>query len=197
MQGKIESRTEFENTIKDNPIYLKKAIKEHALNFKEHRSERSVLLDSLRSVINLKQKENESLQEYTKRFKTSRDVLVSHIGGPLAFTKFIEKMDGYDETDAVKVTSCTNKSWMQFLAFLYLDNSDKTKYGSLMTGLQTQQSLKNNQYPETITEANNVLSNHRFDISGKKNIDNKTKESDKGSKEEASEIGRASCRERV
>jgi hypothetical protein len=138
MQGKIESRSEFEKLIKDNPIELKKAIKEHALNFQEHRYEMSVLLDSLRSVINLKQKENESLQEYTKRFKTSRDVLVSHIGGPLVFTKYIEKMNGYDETDKDKVKSCTNKSWMQFLAFTYLDNSDKAKYGTLMSGLQTQ-----------------------------------------------------------
>ena len=32
-----------------------------------------------------------------------------------------------------------------------------------MAGLITQQSLKNNQYPKNITEANNVLSNHKFD----------------------------------
>jgi hypothetical protein len=32
-----------------------------------------------------------------------------------------------------------------------------------LAGLITQQSLKNNQYPKSITEANNVLSNHKFD----------------------------------
>ena len=136
----------------------------------------SILLDSLQTVTNLKQKENESLQEYTKRFKTSRDVLVSHVCGPLVFNKIIEKMDGYDAKDDDKIKSCITKSWMQFLAFTYLDNSDKTKYGTLMTGLQTQQSLKNDQYPKTITEANNVLSKHRFDNSGKKTNDNKTKQ---------------------
>ena len=169
MQNKIESRTEYETTIKGNPIELLKSIKEHALNFQEHRYEMSILLDSMRTLLNLKQNTNESLQEYTKRFKTSRDVLVSHIGGPIVFTKYTQKMNGYDAKDAEKIQSCINKSWMQFLAFTYLENSDKTKYGSLLTGLQTQQSLKNDQYPKTITEANNVLSNHRFDSTGNNN----------------------------
>jgi hypothetical protein len=39
--------------------------------------------------------------------------------------------------------------------------------------LQTQQSLKNNQYPLTITDANNVLSGHIFDNIGEKKHQNK------------------------
>jgi hypothetical protein len=61
-------------------------------------------------------------------------------------------------------------SFNQFQAYMYLKNSDKTKYGSLLKGLETQQSLKNSQYPKTLVEATNVLSNHRFDYaSGEKN----------------------------
>jgi len=33
----------------------------------------------------------------------------------------------------------------------------------LLTGLQTQISLGNNQYPQSVIEPNNVLSNHKFD----------------------------------
>ena len=51
----------------------------------------------------------------------------------------------------------------QFLAYMYLNNADKSKYGSLLKGLSTQQSLNNDQYPKSVTEANNVLSNHPFD----------------------------------
>jgi hypothetical protein len=36
-----------------------------------------------------------------------------------------------------------------------------------MTELNTYQSLRNNQSPKTITKANNVLSNHRFDFVSK------------------------------
>lgn len=64
----------------------------------------------------------------------------------------------------------------QILAFKYLDNADKTKYGSILTGLNNQQSLGNDQYPKSVTESNNVLSNHKFDAmpskSGGKNKNN-------------------------
>ena len=44
-----------------------------------------------------------------------------------------------------------------------MHNADQAKYGLIMAGLITQQSLGNNQYTKTITEANTVLSNHRSD----------------------------------
>jgi hypothetical protein len=86
---------------------------------------------------------------------------------------------------------CVNKSWGQFLAFTYLDNSDKNKYRTLLSGLQTQQSLKNNHYPKSFTEANNVLSNHRFDNTGKTKSDSTVKSNENNSsapKEEAPEM---------
>jgi Reverse transcriptase (RNA-dependent DNA polymerase) len=186
MQNKIEARTDYVTTVKSNPIELLKAIKQHALNYQEHRYEMSIILDALRALINLKQKENETLQEYTKRFKTSRDVLESHIGGPIELTKFMKNMKDYDKSDNEKVEKCRKQAFQQFLAFTYLDNSDKAKYGSLFTGLQTQQSLGNNQYPRTITEANNVLSSHRFDNPGKKTQEKpeKTKEGGTNNKKE-------------
>ena len=62
-------------------------------------------------MINLKQKENESLQDYTKRFKTARDVLVSHLGGPIELTKYITTMDGFDETNPDLVMRCKEKAF--------------------------------------------------------------------------------------
>jgi hypothetical protein len=55
------------------------------------------------------------------------------------------------------------QAFKQLLAFTYLAHADQTKYGSIFTGLITQQSLQDKQYPKMITEANNVLSNHKFD----------------------------------
>jgi hypothetical protein len=45
-----------------------------------------------------------------------------------------------------------------------MEKADKLKYGSILSGLDTQQSLDNHQFPKTITEANKVLSNHQFDV---------------------------------
>jgi hypothetical protein len=47
MQNKIESNSNFESTIKGNPIKLLKMIKQHALNYHEHRYEMAIILESL------------------------------------------------------------------------------------------------------------------------------------------------------
>ena len=98
-------------------------------------------------------------------------------------------MKDYDKKDDDKVVLCQEKAFQQLLAYTYLENSDKNKYGSLLTGLQTQQSLKNNQYPKLITEATNVLSNHRFDsTSGKKPNDKATIDADKETKSDNNKV---------
>ena len=163
MKNKIESRTNFESKVENNPIELLKAIKEHALNYQENRYDMSIILDAHVTLLGTKQKEDESLQDYTKRFRVAKDVFESHMGGPMILTKIVEAMDGYNETDSKSQEKFRNEAYQRFIAFLYMSNSDKSKYGSLLTGLHTQQSLNNDQYPRTITDANNVLSNHRFD----------------------------------
>ena len=46
---------------------------------------------------------------------------------------------------------------------MYLVNADERKYGSVVKGLNSQKALKNDQFPKSIIEGNNVLSTHRFD----------------------------------
>jgi Reverse transcriptase (RNA-dependent DNA polymerase) len=180
MQGKIEANEKFGTKIKGKPIELLKIIKQNCLNYHEHRYEMSIILDSMKTLFNTKQKENESLQDYTKRFKTARDVMKSHIGGPIILTRFVENMPGYDSSNLDQTASMQEKAQSQFLAYMYLDNADKAKYGTLLTGLHTQTSLKNDQYPKTITEANNVLSNHRFDNAGKQHHHKPNQNNEKG-----------------
>jgi hypothetical protein len=184
MQSKIESNTKFEAEIKGNPIKLLKILKQHALNYHEHHYEMSIILDSMRALFNLKRKEGESQQDYTKCSKTAQDVLKSHIGGPILLAKTVSSMDGYDEDNKPKIEAQMNEAYNQLLAFTYLKNSDKTKYGSLLSSLQTQHSLKNSQYPQTITEETNVLSNHRFDTVGKNDNKKSSNSSDKTAKDE-------------
>jgi hypothetical protein len=61
------------------------------------------------------------------------------------------------------------------MTFLYLDNADKTKYGSLITGLHSQLSLGNNQFPTNVVGATEIPSNHRLDGTDKKRDDKPTK----------------------
>ena len=128
----------------------------------------SVILDAMRTLLSTKQKEMETLQDYTKRFRIAKEVLESPIGGPIILTRIVKTIQGYinlptQEVEAEKNRKYEEDVFEQFLAYLYLDNSDQTKYGSILAGLITQQSIKNDQYTKNITEANNVLSNHKFD----------------------------------
>ena len=68
-----------------------------------------------------------------------------------------------------KIKELNKASAEQFFAFTYLKKWDQHKYGSILKGLNKQKLLGNDQYPKTISETNNVLSNHRFDNTKRNN----------------------------
>jgi hypothetical protein len=80
------------------------------------------------------------------------------------------------------------KAFNQLTAYIYLEKSDRSKYGSLLAGLQTQQSFKNNQYPQNLIEANNVLSNHRLDNAKKNGYKASGKGSEKKKNQEEEKV---------
>ena len=96
MQNKIASRKDYETKIYNNPINLLISIKEHLLNYQETRYEMSIIADFIRAFINPKQKENESLHDFTRRFKTCRDIMESQLGGPIMLTKYIQTLPEYN-----------------------------------------------------------------------------------------------------
>ena len=104
-----------------------------------------IVLDVTRMLLTTKQREGESLQDYRKRFCVAQDMLKCNIGEPIILTKFVKGMDGYDEMDTKLQDKFCEQAFSQFLVYLYLDNVDKTKYGSNLTGLSTQQFLGNDQ----------------------------------------------------
>ena len=120
MQNKIATRSDFTNKILNDPLNLLKAIKEHSLNYQESRYEMAIIVDAIKTVFNLKQKENENLQDYTRRFKTATEVLKSHIGGPVNLTKYVSNMKEYDKNDVDKIKKLNEMAFEQLLAYLYL-----------------------------------------------------------------------------
>ena len=54
-------------------------------------------------------------------------------------------------------------AYNKFVAYLYLENSDRLRFGSLILGLQSQFSLGSDQYPKTLEDAVAVLSAHKYD----------------------------------
>ena len=188
LQHEIESNTSFDWTIKGDPVELMKSIKLYALSYQEEKYDMSIVYDAMRYLITLRQREEESLQEYTRRFKTSRDVMVSHLGGSIHLNKVVKARDDYVDLDiqdvAMTIADVRNavstneghqeEEFARFMAFIYiyLENCDRAKYGSLLSTLATQYSLGNDQYPKTITDATAILSAYKYD---KTYSDNKKK----------------------
>eukprot|EP00978_Attheya_sp_CCMP212_P045353 scaffold343191_cov31-Attheya_sp.AAC.1 len=77
----------------------------------------SIILDSIKAMIDMHQKEHETLSDFTKKkLKTSTDMLESHIGGPIVLTKFVEQMADYDASDAAnKVEKCNRIAYAPML----------------------------------------------------------------------------------
>ena len=174
MQNKIASRSDYDSLVFNDPIALLRAIKEHSLNYQETRYEMSIIADAFRAAFSSRQKETESLQDYTRRFKTSMEILESHLGVPLILEKYVKTMEGYDETDSMKTNKLIKQASEGLFAYLYLENSDQAKYGTIIHNLNSQKSLGNDQYPRTIVETNNVLSNHKSDVSKKQDYNKNT-----------------------
>jgi len=183
MKEKIQARADYETSIRQNPRELLKAIKQHALNYQESRYNMAIVYDAFTAVHTTTQKEGETLQDYTKRFRVAKEVLESHLGGPVIISKIAKSMPGYADS-AEKKAACEKRAYEQYMAYVYMKNADQGKYGSILTGLSTQKSLGNEQYPKTITDATNVLSNHRFDNYKQLKSERKSKKDDKDKEED-------------
>ena len=196
MQNKITGRNDLEKKLFNNSINLLVAKKERSLNCQESRYKMAIITDSIRTFLNTKQKESESLQDYTRRYKTAKEIMESHIGGPIILIKYIELTEEYKVDIKTHQNIIVNgiitykgpntfedkntkKAASKLYAYIYLENSDKSKYESILKNLNQQNSFGNNQYPKSITEANNVLNNHKFDGSYMKSRQTQREQSSK------------------
>ena len=105
------------------------------------------------------------LQDFTRKFKLSKDILNSHMGRGIISKKFVESMDDYEKSNPTKISELVKVADEQFASYLYLVNSDQRKYRSVIKGLYFQKEPMNDLYSKTVVKRNNVLSTHRFEYS--------------------------------
>ena len=129
MKNKIESRSEFKTNIKQNPFKLLKVIKEHSMNYHENKYNMLVIFNAQMNLFTTKQREGESLQDYTKRFQIAREVFEALNGGPIKLNKILQDNQGYTKSATTIVKHEKNillekKASEQYLAFIYINNAE-------------------------------------------------------------------------
>jgi hypothetical protein len=77
LQDSFEARPDYHTDIKKNAINLLNAVEEHSLSYEETRYDMSTISDAVRTLFNIRQKEDEGLVAYTSRFKTIRNITVN------------------------------------------------------------------------------------------------------------------------
>ena len=92
LQHKLQARKDFKDVIKGDPIKLLDAIAEHSMSYVENKYPYSTALDAIKNYINLKQIDDESLVDYTRRFKSAKKIIETQIGGELELPK-LAKLD--------------------------------------------------------------------------------------------------------
>jgi len=132
------------------------------------------------------QRENESVADYTSRFKVAKDIMESHLGEPIGMKKVVEQLDDYDKNDPSKIKEQRKEAAEMLYALIHLENADQAKYGQVLKNLNYQQSLGNNEYPKDITATTTVLSRHPYDTKKKPDDKNtyKHNERNKNDKDE-------------
>eukprot|EP00980_Cylindrotheca_fusiformis_P020217 scaffold7304_cov66-Cylindrotheca_fusiformis.AAC.1 len=163
MQIRIKEHPEFETTIYNDPIELLIAVKMLMHNPVRATYPYLSVTDALAKLINVKQKEDESLNDYVERFKQVKSVAKSHLGEDF-LDKFVENTKEYQAINAKDSDTATRQKKLRDEAFdafttaVFLRGADRKRYGALIDGFSTQYALGNDQYPKTIVAAVDVMS---------------------------------------
>jgi len=162
MQSAIKDHPNF-SKIEDDPILLLQTIRNLAHNPVRATYPIITATHTMLNLINIKQYNDETLIDYVARFKGVRDEFKQNMGTKVLH-EFIEKTKEYEDlTDSANKVLLKDQSWEKWLAWLFLKGSDQAKYGSVLAGLKSQFSLKNEQYPVDLAAAIDALQGHKLD----------------------------------
>ena len=164
LKAKLETRKDWNagnDKIRFNAINLLKAIKEITHNFQDNKYPIESIYFSIRNVFTMKQEDNETLTEFTKRFNNAMDIMETQ-HGTLAMKAYLETREDYkNATDPAAKDAIVNSEYNKLKAFMYLKALDTKKSGKLVEDLGNQFALGNNQFPTSVTKATETVMAYR------------------------------------
>ena len=174
------------------------------MNYKASECIHKTMLDALRNFANLKQQREESITDYSVRFKAAKDALWCHIGNN--FENLMESAPDHEEIlkteDKNKCNELKGRVVETFLTHQFMANADQNKCGSLMARFHTDHALvdgdKSSECPTTLERAVTVMTNHEWDKAhheNKRKREERKKENPKMLEENSAfaQIGKGKC----
>ena len=100
---------------------------------------------------------------HTKRFKQANDTFKQSMGDNWLDEFVVHAAEYTSTSDNDKQTKIKEEANDKFAAFAHMKNSETRKHGKPLSNLKEQCAPGNDQHPKTLREANDALTNHKWD----------------------------------
>ena len=140
MQVSVRELMDYEARVQDNPLEL--LVEVEKLMHVPHKAVHPILalIDTLMSLISLRQGKKEGSMSYLERFKSGKNVVTGLFGNKI-IDGYVEKLQSYRDlsvvaadANALAVVHVEKKKKIsdKFWGLMFLKQADQSKYGSLL-----------------------------------------------------------------
>ena len=170
LKHNIESREEFSDKLEGSPYELLAVIKEIMLSTssQRHVSPYEALWSTMAQLFKLKQKKNESLQDYFNKMKAFSEQSKKYFSEDM-LNKFVQGTDEYQELgeSSNEKVKMEKGAWIRFITMGVLMNADKDKYGSLVKNFSNDYANQQDDFPVTLMSMRERMYYENKDVSKK------------------------------
>ena len=182
MKAAIKEHLDFVIQIRDEPLKVLEVISTLMYTPVRARYPCSTLAETISSFFNLRQSQDEKLVDFIERF-TQENQLVRTQLDKRFLNVFIGNTIEYNaSTDVEEQAEMKNDAFDQFMAILFLQASDQTKYGKMQDDYRLSYANKKDDYPKSVKYMVDVMRHvkvsHRKKLADKSRSEYKQKGSD-------------------
>ena len=115
------------------------------------------ITEAFKRVVNMKQKDNDNLLDYSKRLKQTKDVLEAQASKDILghYVDYPEEFK--NATDSEEKKKIKYEEFNKCMSYLLITNSYQSKYAILENRLASQYSMKNIQYPKDFISTVDIM----------------------------------------
>jgi acetolactate synthase regulatory subunit len=159
MKAKVKAHDDYQTKADGNDcLWILKQIKAITLQFDEKKNKFISLLDARTSLLNCRQYQGQSNDEYLESLRGWADTIEYH-GGTVAENFMIvpETVNNVKRTEEMRKTIARDST----LAILLIRRADPTRYGTLIADLSNNYAMGKDEYPKDLSSAYSLLVNYK------------------------------------